>query len=119
MGELIEDGKETSEDGLHNLVDVESIWSWASFDQGCGDGTGSREMESLESDVDLKLVFGLQGTQMGSGGYDNSTRIENKDNQETSQSINKNQNPYFTQGALMCLVGIEKNTQIRLGEGEI
>ena len=80
----IEDGKETSEDEPPNMVDVESIWSWASFDQGCGDETGSREMESLDSDVELDLVFGVQGKGMGFDGDESGTNIEKNVNQQTA-----------------------------------
>ena len=117
MRGLIEDGKETSEDDLPNMVETESIWSWDSFDQGCGDETRSKEMESLDSDVELDLVFGAQGIEMGSGGNESGTNIENKVNQQTAQSINKNQNPYPSRGALICLEGIDgtgKTAQIRL-----
>ena len=78
MRGLIEDGKEISEDDLPNMVDVESIWSWTSFDQRCGDETGSREMESLDSDVELELLFDLQGTEMGSDGDDSGTTLKRR-----------------------------------------
>ena len=58
MRGLIEDGKETSEYDLPNMVETGSIWSWDSFDQGCGEETGSREMEFLDSDAELEVVFG-------------------------------------------------------------
>ena len=99
------------------MVDVESIWSWAPFDQGCGDETGSKEMESLDSDVALDLVFDVQGIEMGSDGNESGTNIEKKINQQTAQSINKNQNPCPSRGALICLEGIDgagKSTKNRL-----
>ena len=117
MRGLIEDGQETSGDDLPNMVEAESIWSWDCFDQGCGDETRSKEMESLDSDVELDLIFVAQGIEMGSDGNESGTNIEKKVNQETAQSINKNQNPYPGRGALICLEGIDgagKTTQIRL-----